>query len=78
MTDETVDVPRYRIVGGGEPTPEQLAAVVVALTPVVVVDEEQAVPAADTNRPAWQRAALLEAVGARILASPADLTALEG
>jgi hypothetical protein len=58
---------RIEVVGGGSPTDEQLAATVVALTPVAVVDDGPA-PA-----PAWARAALLEGVGGRRPARPSDL-----
>lgn len=75
MTDAPVETPRYRIVGGGTPTREQLAALVVALTPVRVI-EDAAESASDATAPSgWQRAALLEAVGSRVYSSAADLTA---
>lgn len=62
------DAPRYVVVGGGRPTPEQLAALTVALTPTAVPDQ------APPDRPGgWARAALLEGVGARPFASPAEL-----
>jgi hypothetical protein len=66
-------LPRYELVRGGTPTPEQLAALVVALTPVPVVEE--GVDGQDTpaTTPAWLRAALLEGVGDRRYASPGDL-----
>ena len=75
MTDDTVETPRYRIVGGGTPTPEQLAAVVVALTPVAVADDATTPAEAPTRPSGWRRAALLEAVGSRVFSSPADLAA---
>lgn len=75
MTDAPVETPRYRIVGGGTPTPEQLAALVVAMTPVVVADEPAAEAAAAEGPSGWQRAALLEAVGQRVFTSADDLAA---
>jgi hypothetical protein len=52
MTDaDGPDAPRYVITGGGTPTPEQLAAVTVALTPVAVAVETRI-----AGRPvAWHR-----------------------
>ena len=61
-------VPSIVVTGGGEPTPEQLAAVVIALTPVAVDDGD------DDNVPrGWRRAALIEGVGGRPSASLPDL-----
>lgn len=60
---------RIEVVGGGVATAEQLAAVVVALTPVAGPDEDAAV----SDVPAWARAGLLENVGGRRVASRADL-----
>ncbi len=57
---------RLVVTGGGRPTPEQLAAVVVALTPI-------AEPAAPVGPPAWRRAALLEGVGGASVLAPGDL-----
>jgi hypothetical protein len=59
-----------RVIGGGEPTPEELAAVLVALTPASSEDEPE--PTASST-PAWTRAAMLEGIGGRPAASPADL-----
>lgn len=63
------DLPRYRIVGGGEPTPEQLAALAIALTPVARPDD--AVAADATSR--WALAALREGVGHRTFVAAPDL-----
>lgn len=53
----------------GNPTPEEVAAVVVALDAARRHEgEHRARPA-----PAWQRAARLEAVGGGPVSSPADL-----
>ncbi|HEX9889195.1 MAG TPA: acyl-CoA carboxylase subunit epsilon [Nitriliruptorales bacterium] len=60
---------RIEIVGGGEPTPEELAALTVAL---VSVAAEQPVDD-DIARASWERAALLEGVGFRPFASYTDL-----
>jgi hypothetical protein len=75
MTDaDGPDAPRYVITGGGTPTPEQLAAVTVALTPVaVVVDDEVAGP--DDGLAPWARAGLLESVGHRRFVAMPDLAA---
>lgn len=59
--------PRYVVVGGGDPTPEQIAALAVALTPVATPQQE---PVAT---PAWLRAGLYEGVGLGIFSSPAEL-----
>ncbi len=68
--DGVPDLPRYRIVGGGEPTPEQLAALAIALTPVARADD--GAPAADaTSR--WALAALREGVGHRTFVAAPDL-----
>lgn len=61
---------RIEVVGGGTATPEQLAALVVALTPVAAADGD-----GDRRAPAWARAGLLENVGGMRVASPADLAA---
>jgi hypothetical protein len=60
---------------GGDPSPEELAALTVALT---ALGAAAAGPAADPLPPAWTRAALLEGVGARIVAAPGDLPGLPG
>ena len=59
--------PQVRVVAGGAPTPEELAALVVALTPT-----GGGAPARRGPVP-WRRAAMLEGVGARRPTSPADL-----
>lgn len=63
---------RVEVVGGGTPSPEQLAAVVVALTPVTAAHVEADAPT-PAVAPAWARAALLESVGERRIAAPAQL-----
>lgn len=62
--------PGIVVTGGGEPSPEQLAALVIALTPVTGdgTDEPDDVPRG------WRRAALIEGVGGRPSASLPDLT----
>ena len=67
------DLPRYVITGGGTPTPEQLAAVTVALTPVAVAVEDDAAPT-DGLAP-WARAGLLESIGHRRFVAMPDLAA---
>lgn len=59
---------RIEVTGGGEVSPAQLAAMVVALTPVGA----PALPS--ERRPAWARAALLENVGGRRISTRDDLT----
>lgn len=71
MTDQPAEpTARVEVVGGGTPSPEELAAVVVALTPVVVVDDHRTAEAV----PAWAQAALLENVGRTRVSSRAELT----
>lgn len=62
--------PRYQVVGGGAPSPEQVAALVIALTPVAVAPPERA----ERRVAPWAQAALLEGVGGRSLLSAADLS----
>jgi hypothetical protein len=62
------DTSRYVIVRGGQPSAEQIAALTVALTPVVVEDDTAA-----AQRSAWTQAALLEGVGTRRVVSAPDL-----
>jgi hypothetical protein len=58
-----------RVVAGGTPTPAELAALVVALTPAAT-----AVPApAEEPVPAWTRAALHEGVGGPRVFDPTEL-----
>jgi hypothetical protein len=65
---------RVEVRGGGAPTPEQLAALVVALTPSGGSDE----PGGDRpTLPAWTAAALREGVGGAQVLVPADLRALD-
>lgn len=61
------DLPRYVLTAGGEPTPEELAALVIALTPA-------GAPAEDGEaEPAWVAAALQEGIGRRPFVSADDL-----
>lgn len=60
---------RFEITGGGEPSPEELAALVIALTPVAVDGDGPAAP------PGWLRASLHEGVGARPAVAPGDVDA---
>jgi hypothetical protein len=60
-----------RIVGGGVPTSEQLAAIVVALTPAGGSAPDADRPAV----PAWTAAALTEGVGGPAISRPSDLSA---
>jgi hypothetical protein len=67
--------PRIEIVGGGEPGPEEIAAVVLALTPVVRQPEVAARGPMESVA-AWRLAAMLEGVGdAAPVVSSADLGA---
>jgi hypothetical protein len=68
MDEPTTPPLAFRVVGGGQPTAEELAALLVALTPVGSGDGGER-----ASTPAWTRAALLEGVGGRPAASPADL-----
>ncbi len=70
--DESPEEPRYVITGGGTPTPEQLAALAVAMTPVAVPDEDAGTPpsGAASN---WAHAALMEGVGHRTFVAMPDL-----
>jgi hypothetical protein len=70
-TGDHAPAPRYVVTGGGEPSRDELAAVVVALTPVAVVARD----AGPARPPAWTRAALVEGVGHRTLVSAPDLDA---
>ena len=72
MSDETEPrTPSVVVTGGGEPSPEELAALVVALTPVVVAEVADEMP--DTGPRGWRRAALIEGVGGRAPVSYPDL-----
>ena len=72
VTPEDGSLPRYVVVDGGEPTPEQLAAIAVALTPVAVPTDD----GRPSRPPAWLRAALAEAVGGRPMTTAEDLQEL--
>lgn len=65
---QTPNAGRIRI--SGNPTPEEIAAVVVALDAAAA---EDAASGRRSRRPAWQYAGRLEAVGGRIVRAPADL-----
>ena len=65
-----VDVAAVAMRISGNPTPEEIAAVVVALDQVAAADAAARRP---LRRPPWQHAARVEAVGGRIVRSPADL-----
>jgi hypothetical protein len=62
---------RLLVLGGGDPTAEELVAIVVALTPATGVGSSP------TDRPAvlaWTAAALTEGVGGPAISRPSDLT----
>lgn len=59
-----------RIRVAGSPSAEEIAAVVAALDAAAVQD---AASRRHPRRPAWQYAGRLEAVGGRIVRTPADL-----
>lgn len=65
---EPASAHRIEVVGGGTPTDAELAALVVALTPVATGDGPRS-----PQVPAWARAALLENVGGRRPSRPSDL-----
>ncbi len=71
--DVVVPDSRIRVTHGGEPTPEQLAALTVVLT---AGSGGPAVSAGPPAPPAWAQAALLEGIGARIVEEPAHLRSL--
>jgi hypothetical protein len=56
-------------VSGGNPSPEEAAAVILALDAAARADSARRGP----RRPAWQLAARLESLGARPIGSAADL-----
>ena len=67
-SEQTSPTPALRVLGGGEPTAEELAAIVLALTPAGGPDVQ------GSRGPApWLRAAMLEGVGGRTPTSPSDL-----
>lgn len=70
--DATAPAVRYQVVAGGEVTPEELAAVTVALTPIAVGPAETG-PA---DVPGWLRAALHEGVGGPPLSSADQVAGL--
>jgi hypothetical protein len=66
--------PHVRVVGGGTPSAAELAAVVVALTPVgPPASDPVGGSTAAGGAGAWARAALLEGVGARPVVSAPEL-----
>lgn len=73
--DETPDTPHYVVTSGGTPTPEQLAALAVAMTPVVVAEEPTEDEPASGAVSGWAHAALLEGVGHRTFVALPDLAA---
>ena len=58
-----------RVTISGNPTPEEIAAVLTALDTVAASDRKP-----QPRRPGWQEAARREAVGGRAVRSRADLT----
>lgn len=74
---------RVEVTGGGVPSDAELAALVVALTPVALTPVAQASTGVEVTRrrdqvPAWARAALLEGVGGRRPTRPSDLSVARG
>ena len=59
---------RIEITGGGQPSPEELAALTIALQPVAVEVDDRPDP-----RASWEQAALLEGVGFRPFNSHTEL-----
>ncbi|MBW3663084.1 MAG: hypothetical protein KY469_08295 [Actinobacteria bacterium] len=70
MTGTSQEHARIEVVGGGEPTAEQVAALAIALTPVGVPELPR------SHASGWQRAALHEGVGARPVSCRADVELL--
>lgn len=58
--------------GGGGPSAAELAAIVVALTPVEVEETVEEGP------PSWRRAAILEGLGRQPVSSAADMATRGG
>lgn len=54
---------------GGVPSPEEVAAVVIALTPVDGGDADR-----DAGPPPWRRAAIIEGLGGRPVSKAWDLS----
>jgi hypothetical protein len=69
--DATTPSSRIDVVGGGRASAEQLAALVVALTPVAGAVTETA--DRPPSPPAWTAAALREGVGRATVLRPSDL-----
>lgn len=59
---------RIEFTHGGVPSEEEVAAVVIALTPVDGGDAER-----DAGPPPWRRAAIIEGLGGRPVSSAWDL-----
>lgn len=59
---------RIEVTHGGELSDEEVAAVVIALTPVDGGDVER-----DARPPSWRRAAIIEGLGGRPVSSAWDL-----
>ena len=66
---------RIEVVAGGVPDDAEIAALVLALTPRPAPPAEEPTDGPGAGPPAWARAGLLEGVGGRPAASPADLAA---
>lgn len=77
-TPDEQQAPQVRVTSGGVPGPEQLAALVLALTPGGGPDpvDDGDTDAGTVTVPAWTRAALLEGVGGRRAVSAPDLAGL--
>lgn len=69
--DDTALETRFVITGGGPVSPEEVAALVIALTPVRREDDQE------PQMSGWRRAALLEAIGGRPSISSADVVGRE-
>jgi hypothetical protein len=69
--DEATTPSRIEVVGGGTASAEELAALVVALTPVAGTVTETA--ERRPSMPAWTAAALREGVGGASVLRPSDL-----
>lgn len=59
---------RIEFVQGGVPSEEEVAAVVIALTPVDGGDADR-----DAGPPSWRRAAIIEGLGGRPVSNARDL-----
>lgn len=73
VDERTRATPRYVVTRGGQPHPEELAALAVALTPVAVASHD----GQERRTGGWMLAALHEGVRGQRLASAPDVDGLQ-